>query len=369
MKTPFILNEYIISNSYGIPKCKLWKIKDKYIFKPEWKYQIYERYHKYCILDNIYQVGFTNDLYLSEEEMELYFSEMDFFYPPKKITKDLDEKAKNLQNSIIEDLKNNVQKRIIKEKNEISGQYSIDFLLDTSVIKFVSYRRHKFWMSGDYCKATNYYYSNEIKKIKKLWEEKVINDRNNFVKNLYGGELLSNELTFNNHGLEWKCCKGHEFVMSWNNVKYEHWCPECADKNKGEKLTRYCFVKIFGCYFDKIRPDWIRNPKTGQKLELDGYNSDLKIAFEHQGIHHEEDCPKDNFFYKEDQLFKDNVKREKCKEHGITLIEVPEIGRRLKVKEVVSFLLNEFEKNNIAYPESAKSFQIDMKEFYAEYMN
>jgi hypothetical protein len=35
----------------------------------------------------------------------------------------------------------------------------------------------------------------------------------------------------------------------------------------------------------------------------------------------------------------------------------------------VPFLLSEFDKHNIAYPESAKSFQIDMKEFYAEYMN
>mgnify|MGYP000492252147 CR=1 FL=1 len=66
---------------------------------------------------------------------------------------------------------------------------------------------------------------------------------------------------------------------------------------------------------------------------------------------------------------RDDIKRQKCKEHGITLIEVPEIGRRLKVKDVVPFLLSEFDKHNIAYPESAKSFQIDMKEFYAEYMN
>jgi len=35
----------------------------------------------------------------------------------------------------------------------------------------------------------------------------------------------------------------------------------------------------------------------------------------------------------------------------------------------VHFLLSEFYKHNIAYPESAKSFEIDMKEFYDEYIN
>jgi hypothetical protein len=95
----------------------------------------------------------------------------------------------------------------------------------------------------------------------------------------------------------------------------------------------------------------------------------MNLAFEHQGIQHEKDCPTSNRFYNPKQLVRDEIKREKCKERGITLIEVPEIGRRLKLKDVVPFLLSEFDKHNIAYPESAKSFQIDMREFYAEYMN
>jgi hypothetical protein len=167
----------------------------------------------------------------------------------------------------------------------------------------------------------------------------------------------------------WECGKGHEWISKYNTIQQGHGCPECSDKTLGEKLTRYCFEKMLGCDFMKVKPDWMRNYKTGRKLELDGCNEQLGIAFEHQGIQHEVDCPTSNRFYNPEQLVRDEIKRKKCKEHGIKLIEVPEIGTRLKLKDVVPFLLSEFDKHNIAYPESVKSFQIDMKEFYAEYMN
>ena len=167
----------------------------------------------------------------------------------------------------------------------------------------------------------------------------------------------------------WGCTQGHEWMTTYNTIQQGHGCPHCADKTRGEKLTRYCFEQMLIADFAKIRPAWLLNPETGRRLELDGYNEQMKIAFEHQGIHHEVDCPKDNIYYKSDQFFKDEIKRQVCKEQGIVLIEVPEIGRRLKVKDVVAFLFSEFDKHNIAYPESAKNFKIDMKEFYAEYVD
>jgi hypothetical protein len=186
-----------------------------------------------------------------------------------------------------------------------------------------------------------------------------------------GYKFLSTEFKNTSTKHLWGCGQAHEWLVTYNDIQQGNGCPHCSDKNqnRGEKLTKYCFEQMLKCYFDKIRPDWLRNHKTNRKLELDGFNSELQLAFEHQGKQHEIDCSNNNPYYEPELLIRDEIKRQKCKERGITLIEVPEIGTRLKLKDVVPFLLSEFDKHNIAYPESAKSFQIDMKEFYAEYIN
>jgi hypothetical protein len=189
------------------------------------------------------------------------------------------------------------------------------------------------------------------------------------IAEIRGFKFLSSEFKNTRTKHLWGCTQGHEWIARYNDILRGTGCPICCDKNRGEKLTRYCFEQMLIADFKKIRPDWLINSKTAHRLELDGYNEQMGIAFEHQGIHHEVDCPQDHFLYHAGQLQKDEIKRQVCKKQGIVLIEVPEIGRRLKVNDLVSFLLSEFDKHNIAYPESAKSFQIDMTEFYAEYMN
>jgi hypothetical protein len=198
--------------------------------------------------------------------------------------------------------------------------------------------------------------------------KKNIDDAHHLAESM-GFKFLSPEFINTRTKHHWECSQGHKWSATYSDIKQNSGCPECSDNTKGEKLTRYCFEKILQCDFKKIRPNWMRNPQTNYRLELDGYNEDLQIAFEHQGLQHEKDCRKSYYYYDPEVLIRDEIKRQKCKERGIILIEVPEIGRRLKVKNVVPFLLSEFDKHNIAYPESAKSFQIDMKEFYAEYMN
>jgi len=83
------------------------------------------------------------------------------------------------------------------------------------------------------------------------------------------------------------------------------------------------FEKIFNCDFVKKRYKWILSPK-GKKLELDGYNEELKLAFEYQGEHHY-NISSFKLTKKELKYIQkcDQIKRDKCKEKGITLIEVP----------------------------------------------
>jgi len=60
----------------------------------------------------------------------------------------------------------------------------------------------------------------------------------------------------------------------------------------------------------------IINPDTGRELELDIFVPDLRLAYEYQGegTHEAEDVKK-----------RDAIKKKRCKELGITLIEVPAV--------------------------------------------
>jgi hypothetical protein len=183
-----------------------------------------------------------------------------------------------------------------------------------------------------------------------------------------GGRCLSNNYVNAFSNLQWKCNNNHIWNATYANISQGSWCPHCVDKSRGERLVRYCFEKIFGCEFKKTHPDWLINPKTGKKLELDGYNEKLNIAFEHQGRHHEESLHKSHLRYNPEQSYRDELKKTKCEEQGIKLIIVPEIGRCLKEKDVVTFLLLQFDQLKITYSEQGKNFVINVKEFYAEYM-
>src|SRR5271166_3797212 len=62
--------------------------------------------------------------------------------------------------------------------------------------------------------------------------------------------------------------------------------------HKHEERCREIFKEIFGLEFKTVRPDWLKNPATGKRLELDGYNPNIMtpmgrgIAFEYDGIQH-----------------------------------------------------------------------------------
>lgn len=95
----------------------------------------------------------------------------------------------------------------------------------------------------------------------------------------------------------------------------------------GEVICRNYLQRRLGKMFHKARPDFLRNPVTGGdfNLELDCYNPELKLALEYNGAQHYKYIP---FFHKNkeaflNQKYRDEMKRTKCKENGIRLIEVP----------------------------------------------
>jgi hypothetical protein len=97
--------------------------------------------------------------------------------------------------------------------------------------------------------------------------------------------------------------------------------------SKSEVKSRQILENYFGKNFNKSRPDFLRNPVTGNNfnLELDCYNPELGLALEYNGIQHYKFTP---FFHKNkeaflNQKYRDDMKRRICKENRITLVEIP----------------------------------------------
>lgn len=112
---------------------------------------------------------------------------------------------------------------------------------------------------------------------------------------------------------------------------------------KHETECKRIIENIFKTPFTTVRPNFLKNPKTGKNLELDMYNPNLKLAIEYQGAQHRTYTP---FFHKSytdflDQIDRDNYKKKRCTEEGIDLICVPDT---VKYEELGSYIMNELKK-------------------------
>jgi hypothetical protein len=137
-----------------------------------------------------------------------------------------------------------------------------------------------------------------------------------------GGECLS---VYENcrDDMRWKCEKGHTWKATYNNIRHTGtWCPKC--RNKTEQYCRSIFECLFGCEFPNTRPKWMLS-KKGFRLELDGYNDQIDVAFEYNGQQHYEVIP--HFQMTEKKLLgiqaRDKIKVAECDNRCILLIVIP----------------------------------------------
>ena len=138
-----------------------------------------------------------------------------------------------------------------------------------------------------------------------------------------GGECLSENYTNNKSRLLWKCSNNHEWEAALNDVRKGSWCPICGAGVR-ERLCKHYLERFTGKPFIKSRPPWLVNSR-GNLMELDGYNAELALAFEHQGKQHYEPVAHFNRRSETLQLRKqdDQAKRDACLHHNVTLLEVP----------------------------------------------
>lgn len=97
------------------------------------------------------------------------------------------------------------------------------------------------------------------------------------------------------------------------------------NESRGEALVRKILMEMYDVPFIRARPAFLRNPGSGENLELDCYNEELKIAAEYNGIQHY-NWP--NYTGQTEQEFKDQLQRDlfkvdQCDLNGIYLITVP----------------------------------------------
>lgn len=111
-----------------------------------------------------------------------------------------------------------------------------------------------------------------------------------------------------------------------------------------EKASRKWLEEYFGTSFPATYPEWLVNPETGRKLELDCYNKDLAIAVECNGVHHYVWPNWTGMSYEKfiKVVRKDDYKRALCERMGILLITVPYTVKTKKIGEFIEQKLPQY---------------------------
>ena len=179
-----------------------------------------------------------------------------------------------------------------------------------------------------------------------------------------GGECLSTIYKNRKTKLKWECNCGHIWMAIPYTIIRGSWCPECG-QGLGERIARSAMEQLFDTGFPHAYPKWLK-PKNGNQLELDGYNEELKLAFEHNGIQHYEI---DGYFIKtKSQLNKrkriDQFKVDTCKQNGVALIVFPPIPDSLHVNQIPSFIIDQLTVNKYPISDRLKNMELDVKKLY-----
>ena len=149
------------------------------------------------------------------------------------------------------------------------------------------------------------------------------------------GKCLSTEYINALTKLLWECNNGHQWEATLSDIKKGTWCPICGQGVR-ERICREIFKQITGIGFPKKRPKWLVNSRNNQ-MELDGYCTELKIAFEYHGEYH---YIRNNHFQRRNETLvqrkiDDNTKIKLCEEHNVKVIIVPYHIKTVDLKDYI----------------------------------
>lgn len=158
---------------------------------------------------------------------------------------------------------------------------------------------------------------------------------------LYGGKCLATEYQNTGTSAVWQCAEGHQWEARGYHVRSGHWCPVCAS-GLSERICRALLEHITGVRWPKHRPTWLKNDR-GNQMELDGFAPSLGMALEYQGHQHFRHV---NLFHQGGSSLAqrqrdDAKKRELCRQHEVTLLEVPYSVEHAALQDYLTRLLDE----------------------------
>lgn len=102
--------------------------------------------------------------------------------------------------------------------------------------------------------------------------------------------------------------------------------PSRQQRHRTEAQCRDLLEWMLQMDLPKSRPEWLVNPSTRRRLELDMYNAKHGIAFEYDGAQHDVYTPhwhrgnENHFAYR---CLLDQLKEELCRENGVRLMRIP----------------------------------------------
>jgi hypothetical protein len=134
-----------------------------------------------------------------------------------------------------------------------------------------------------------------------------------------------------------------------NLIKYPI-CKTSANRYS-EIVVKLYLEKLLKINFKaNLKYSFLKNTKSN-KMELDGYNERLKIAFEHHGIQHY----KEGSYHNEKNTLKqriidDELKRKQCSAAGVKLIEIPALFDITPIEDLKNVIKKELIRLKIKIP-------------------
>jgi hypothetical protein len=208
---------------------------------------------------------------------------------------------------------------------------------------------------GDWCKSC----SGHLKKTPKDYRD---------LATKFGGIWLGEEAPTNNKiDTKWRCIQGHEFSNDYNNIQqYNCFCRYCKNPYLGQAVTKMYLEGLTGKIFETIRPKFLTY-ENGHPLELDGYNGQIKVAFEYNGLEHYKKSSRQSQEALENLQRRDAWKKRKAVENGIKLLIIDEIDGIFDQnhirKSVISFLI----KESVDMVVDPGKFYVDLISLYDSY--